>query len=74
MSKTATTWELMKASWHVLMRDKALLLFPVVSGIACFLVLLTFIVLEGKGFRHDTYHSVYGTHPTLPYNQARNID
>lgn len=42
-SKTATTWELMKASWHVLMQDKALLLFPVVSGIACFLVLLTFI-------------------------------
>jgi len=37
-------------------------------------LLLTFIVLEGKGFRHDTYHSVYGTHPTLPYNQARNID
>jgi hypothetical protein len=55
MSKTATTWELMKASWHVLMRDKALLLFPVVSGIACFLVLLTFIVpavgvgIAGKG-------------------------
>jgi hypothetical protein len=44
MSKTATTWELMKASWRVLMRDKALLLFPVVSGVACFLVLLTFVV------------------------------
>jgi hypothetical protein len=44
MSKTATTWQLMKASWHVLMQDKALLAFPVVSGIACFLVLLTFIV------------------------------
>ena len=38
MSKTATTWQLMKASWHVLMQDKALLVFPVVSGIACFLV------------------------------------
>jgi len=44
MSKTTTTWELMKASWHVLMRDKALLVFPVVSGVACFLVLLTFVV------------------------------
>jgi hypothetical protein len=44
MSKTATTWELMKASWRVLMRDKALLVFPVVSGVACFLVLLTFVV------------------------------
>ena len=43
MSKTATTWELMKSSWRVLMRDKALLLFPVISGVACILVLLTFI-------------------------------
>ena len=37
-------------------------------------LLLTFIVLEGKGFRHDTYHSVYGTHPSLPYNLKRNQD
>jgi hypothetical protein len=55
MSKTATTWELMKSSWHVLMRDKVLLLFPVVSGIACFLVLVTFIVpvfgVGGAGMR-----------------------
>ena len=55
MSKTATTWELMKSSWHVLMRDKVLLLFPVVSGIACFLVLLTFVVpalgVGGAGMR-----------------------
>jgi len=43
MSKTATTWELMKSSWHVLMHDKSLLLFPVISGVACILVLLTFI-------------------------------
>lgn len=43
MSKTATTLELMKSSWHVLMRDKPLLLFPVISGIACILVLLTFV-------------------------------
>ncbi len=37
------------------MRDKALLLFPVVSGVACLLVLLTFIVpalgLGGTGMR-----------------------
>lgn len=55
MSKAATTWELMKSSWHVLMRDKVLLLFPVVSGIACFLVLVTFIVpvfgVGGAGMR-----------------------
>ena len=34
----------MKDSWGVLMRDKELLLFPVASGVATFLVLLTFIV------------------------------
>ena len=44
MSKTATTWQLMKSSWRVLMRDKALVLFPVISGSACFLVLLTFLL------------------------------
>jgi hypothetical protein len=44
MSKTATTWELMKSSWHVLMRDKVLLLFPAISAVACILVLVTFIV------------------------------
>ncbi|MFO1415175.1 MAG: DUF6159 family protein [Burkholderiales bacterium] len=55
MSKTATTWGLMKSSWAVLMRDPVLLVFPVVSGIACFLVLLTFILpalgLGGGGMR-----------------------
>src|SRR5690349_1290488 len=44
MGKIATTWQLMKDSWGVLMRDKALLLFPVASGAATFLVLLTFIL------------------------------
>jgi hypothetical protein len=43
MGKIATTWQLMKDSWGVLMRDKELLLFPVASGVATFLVLLTFI-------------------------------
>lgn len=44
MGKIATTWQLMKDSWNVLMRDKELLLFPVVSSVATFLVLLTFIL------------------------------
>jgi len=55
MSKTANTWDLMKSSWAVLMRDPVLLLFPVVSGVACFMVLLTFIVpaigIGGSGMR-----------------------
>jgi hypothetical protein len=44
MGKIATTWQLMKDSWGVLMRDKELLLFPVASGLATFLVILTFIL------------------------------
>lgn len=36
-------------------------------------LLFAFVWLEGRGFRHDTYHSVYGTHPSLPYNKARAI-
>ncbi len=37
------TWELMRASGSVLKRDKALVLFPLFSGIACLLVLASFI-------------------------------
>lgn len=55
MSKTANTWELMKSSWQVLMRDKVLLLFPLFSSVACLLVLLTFVIpvlgLGGAGMR-----------------------
>ena len=36
-------WLLAKQSWRVLMLDKELLVFPLMSGIACFLVLATFI-------------------------------
>jgi len=44
MGKTATTWQVMKDAWGVLMRDKELLVFPIVSGIATFLVLVTFVI------------------------------
>lgn len=40
-------------------------------GVILLGLLALFVLLEGKGFRHDTYHSVYGTHPDLPYNKAR---
>ena len=36
-------WLLAKQSWRVLMLDKALLVFPLLSGIACLLVLASFI-------------------------------
>jgi hypothetical protein len=44
MGRLATTWELMKSSWHILMQDKPLLLLPIVSGIAGLLVMAVFIV------------------------------
>ena len=44
MGRLATTWQLMKDAWGVLMRDKVLVLFPIASSVACFLVLVTFVV------------------------------
>jgi hypothetical protein len=37
-------WLLAKQSWRVLMLDKELLVFPLMSGIACLMVLATFFV------------------------------
>jgi len=37
-------WDLAKQSWRVLMLDKELLLFPLLSGISCILVLASFAV------------------------------
>jgi hypothetical protein len=37
-------WSLTKQSWHVLMLDKELLFFPLISGLACILVLISFAV------------------------------
>jgi hypothetical protein len=38
------TWEVMQASWHVLKQEKMLLIFPVLSGLACLLVSASFAV------------------------------
>lgn len=38
------TWEAMGASWQVLKDDKRLLIFPVLAGIACVLVMASFAV------------------------------
>jgi hypothetical protein len=42
--KFSYTWDLMKASWEVLKKDKELLVFPLISGIACLIVLASFAV------------------------------
>jgi hypothetical protein len=43
MGKFGRSWKLMKISLNVLRKDKEILLFPVLSFIACVVVLLTFI-------------------------------
>ncbi len=43
-SKISTTWSLMGDSWQLLKKDKELLLFPLVSGICCLLVLASFAI------------------------------
>jgi hypothetical protein len=49
--RAATGWQLAQQSWRVLKLDKELLLFPMMSGIACMLVLASFAVpLWGTGF------------------------
>jgi hypothetical protein len=42
--RLSTSWDLAVSSWQVLKRDKQLLIFPVLSGIGCSLVLVTFLV------------------------------
>lgn len=34
-------------------------------------LLLVTVLLEGLGYRQDTYRSVYGNHPDHPFNKAR---
>jgi hypothetical protein len=43
-AKLSYTWDLMRSSWDVLKRDKELILFPLFSGIACLLVMASFVV------------------------------
>lgn len=44
MGKIARTWSLMSDCWQVLKQDKELLLFPLISGICCLLLLASFAV------------------------------
>jgi hypothetical protein len=40
--RIANSFALARSSWQVLRTDKQLIVFPIVSGIGCFLVLLSF--------------------------------
>ena len=43
-ARISYTWNLMGASWQVLRQDKEMLLFPLLSGICCLLVLASFAI------------------------------
>jgi hypothetical protein len=60
-TRIAYTWELMKASWDVLKKDKALVLFPLLSGVSCLAVLASFALpLFFTGGMHAS-HSANGS-------------
>ena len=42
MGKFARTWQLMAASWRMLMQDKRLVVFPLVSGVALAIIIALF--------------------------------
>jgi Family of unknown function (DUF6159) len=44
MSKITRTWSLMSDCWHVLKQDRNLLVFPLISGICCLLLLVSFAI------------------------------
>jgi p-aminobenzoyl-glutamate transporter AbgT len=62
MGKLSHTWSLMGASWDVLRRDKKLILFPLLSGICCLIVIASFIV-----------PAVIGGHVHKPTTQAEKV-
>jgi hypothetical protein len=43
MGRLANSWQTTKSSWHVLKKDKELILFPVFSGIASLIVIASFV-------------------------------
>ena len=44
MGKITRTWSLMADCWQVLKSEKSLLVFPLISGLCCLLLLASFAV------------------------------
>ena len=61
METFSNTWKLMGASWDLLRKDKELLVFPLISGICCLLILASFAspIIMGGGMHSggDPAHS-----------------
>ena len=44
MNKIHRTWSLMSACWQILKKDKEMLIFPLISGVCCLLLLASFAI------------------------------
>src|SRR5439155_7447613 len=44
MNKIHRTWSLMSACWKILKKDKEMLVFPLISGLACLVLLASFAI------------------------------
>jgi hypothetical protein len=66
--RLARGWELAKESWQVLKLDKELLIFPLVSGLACLVVLASFAVpLWSTGYLQTVMEEKAAPHDPLAY-------
>src|SRR5215468_9105213 len=43
-SRFSRGWQLLKQSWAVMRQDRSLVLFPIMSSIACIVVTISFVV------------------------------
>lgn len=64
-ARIATGWDLAKQSFGVLRHDKELVLFPLMSGAACLLVLASFAV---PLYNTPWFHQFVGEHRQAPQN------
>jgi hypothetical protein len=68
VGKFSNTWSLMGASWDLLKKDKEILVFPLISGICCLVVLASFaipIILGNFHSRDALTHSEALAYVTL---------
>src|SRR5262245_26925750 len=64
-ARIATGWELAKQSFSVLRQDKELVLFPVMSGAACLLVLASFAL---PLYKTPWFHQFFEQRGEMPQN------
>ena len=66
MSKIRTSWQIAKQCWRVLMLDKELLIFPIVSAIAMLLVIASFALpIWGSGLLEHVHDHPQADRPIL---------